>query len=1070
MLNISAICKALNLPERAALLVADRSSTSRGGDLDAYASSRRLRKWRSQRPFDQNEWFGAMLDELGVTEEEFVSILEEPGLDRLDPPGWAEVDSHSQGSSNEEDVARIDAFLRQSGFNGFLLLVTPLLRGAVTRVADELRKIEEGAPRVPFDASNLAKLLLSGLPHRLGEVVGKVAVLEMHVAKLREELTGDSPQERFNSFIERLVDKDVVDGIFEEYPVMVRCVATTIDLAVTSGLQFVKRLCEDWESIVSTLCDGSDPGSLEAIESGLGDKHCGGNSVLMARFSSGFKLVYKPRSLEADLCFGRLLDWLHRRGSILFRMPKILSRDTYGWSEFINPCHCESREEISRFYERQGALLALLYALAANDFHSENIIAAGEYPVPIDLESLFQADFGQFDLSIYRSAASFVMNSSVLGVGILPAPQQGRDAKLIDRSGMGGQAGQLALRKTPMWQGTGTDAISLIRKELEMAPSANRPSLNGEDVPLLEYIDDILAGFENLYGLLLRFREDLMEDGGILAEFSCVAVRSIFRLTQFYSLLLTESFHPDLLRDASERDRLFARLWFGIDQSPLAEKVARIIPSEFRDLWLGDVPFFWTRVNSRDVWTSEDKCLRLFFRRSGWEVACSRLQLLGPEDLERQLWLIRGALSAIAIADSPHWTTYRVLVEDRFVPREKILGYACAIGDRLLKLAFSTNDSVSWIGLSLIGGRQWALLPFGLDLYGGIPGIALFLAHLGWITGDRRYTEVAEVAVVSIRNELKASIVPIESIGGFEGWGGLIHVWVHLAALWKRDDLLREAEEMAYAIDPLIEVDKGLDVVSGAAGGIAALLELHGISGDAAILALACKMGDHLISSASPLGEGLGWVVPTNPGLPLTGFSHGASGIAYALLRLYQSTKDEHYKESALKALTFERAVFMQDLGTWPDFRDVVSFDSGSKKFMTAWCHGAPGIGLSRLRMVPLLGYPFVGDDIQAALAETLRHGFGSNHSLCHGDLGSLDFILTGSQCLGGEIWQESLKRMTAQIVKSIDEFGFLCGVPLGIETPGLLCGLAGIGYGLLRLASPSQVPSVLLLDPPLPQ
>jgi lantibiotic modifying enzyme len=39
--------------------------------------------------------------------------------------------------------------------------------------------------------------------------------------------------------------------------------------------------------------------------------------------------------------------------------------------------------------------------------------------------------------------------------------------------------------------------------------------------------------------------------------------------------------------------------------------------------------------------------------------------------------------------------------------------------------------------------------------------------------------------------------------------------------------------------------------------------------------------------------------------------------------------------------------------------------------------------------------------------------------------------------------------------------------VPLGVETPGLMTGLAGIGYQLLRLAAPDIIPSVLVLEPP---
>jgi lantibiotic modifying enzyme len=52
-------------------------------------------------------------------------------------------------------------------------------------------------------------------------------------------------------------------------------------------------------------------------------------------------------------------------------------------------------------------------------------------------------------------------------------------------------------------------------------------------------------------------------------------------------------------------------------------------------------------------------------------------------------------------------------------------------------------------------------------------------------------------------------------------------------------------------------------------------------------------------------------------------------------------------------------------------------------------------------------------------------------------------------------------------LLDSIDTHGWVTGVPLGVETPGLMTGLAGIGYQLLRLAEPEKVPSVLLVAPP---
>lgn len=51
--------------------------------------------------------------------------------------------------------------------------------------------------------------------------------------------------------------------------------------------------------------------------------------------------------------------------------------------------------------------------------------------------------------------------------------------------------------------------------------------------------------------------------------------------------------------------------------------------------------------------------------------------------------------------------------------------------------------------------------------------------------------------------------------------------------------------------------------------------------------------------------------------------------------------------------------------------------------------------------------------------------------------------------------------------LESIEQQGWQTGVPPGIETHGLIVGIAGSGYELLRLAKPDLVPSVLPLAPP---
>jgi lantibiotic modifying enzyme len=134
---------------------------------------------------------------------------------------------------------------------------------------------------------------------------------------------------------------------------------------------------------------------------------------------------------------------------------------------------------------------------------------------------------------------------------------------------------------------------------------------------------------------------------------------------------------------------------------------------------------------------------------------------------------------------------------------------------------------------------------------------------------------------------------------------------------------------------------------------------------------------------------------------------------------------------------------------------------------MVAWCHGAPGIGLGRLGALAQLDDAKVREEIDIALHTTFQQGFVGNHSLCHGALGNVELLLTAARLLNRPEDHKALEHATALIVGSIEAHGYVSAVPLGVETPGLMVGLAGIGYELLRLAEPDKVPSVLLLAPP---
>ncbi len=223
------------------------------------------------------------------------------------------------------------------------------------------------------------------------------------------------------------------------------------------------------------------------------------------------------------------------------------------------------------------------------------------------------------------------------------------------------------------------------------------------------------------------------------------------------------------------------------------------------------------------------------------------------------------------------------------------------------------------------------------------------------------------------------------------------------------------------------------------------------------------------------MGQGVGWAPPSRGGRPLAGLSHGAAGIAWSLLELNALTGVEAFRTTAFAAIEYERSLFSSEAGNWPDLRDYEASNQAAKDgrekghFMSAWCHGAPGIGLARLYSLRHLDDSKIRAEIDTALRTTTEEGFGGNHSLCHGDLGNLELLLTASRIFNDPQQHALVDRLTAMIIESIDKNGWLCGIPLGVESPGLMTGLAGIGYELLRLAEPARVPSVLMLDPPMP-
>ncbi len=957
----------------------------------------------------------------------------------------------------------------------FLTLIKPLLARGTQKLQSEIQELIQTYTQLPFDPDTIMPLIFTPLIKQLLTKLLRTAVLELNVARVQERLHGDTPEARFQDFMQQITQPAGIPSLLEEYVVLARQLVETIDNWITRELELLTRLCQDWEQIRTTFTPDNDPGLLVGFDEGAGDTHCGGRSVTILTWRSGFRLVYKPRSLAIDCHFQDLLAWLNTQGQRPpFRTFTILNKGTYGWVEFLYTRTCTSKGELERFYQRQGSYLALLYALEATDFHAENLIAVGEHPMLVDLESLFQPRVSVSVKDKLEFSSFETTGRSVLRVNLLPQRfwSEG-DNEGVDMSGLGGQAGQLNPIPIPYWTEMGTDQMRLTRKRVELTMSHNRPTLNGKDINALEYCNNIVAGFDKTYRLLIQCRQELLTQ--FLPRFTHDTTRCLLRPTGTYSILSINSFHPNVLRDALDRDRLFDRLWMDIELKPY---LSRVIAAEQADLRNGDIPMFTCRLDERDLFTSDGKRITEFFEESGIERVTKHIQQLDEEDLERQTWVIRASFAcATPITDKMTRKTLQLRPSKTTPTRERLLAAAQTVGNRLSKLAFANKETVGWLGIDTAKEREWNLLAAGEDLYNGTAGIVLFLAYLGMLTGEERYTALARSALPALRHRItQKKRDPLSgAIGTFMGLGSFIYLLSHLGAIWNEAALHDEAEEIVKLLPGAIVREKNFDVIGGSAGCIASLLSLYQVAPSETTLTTAGLCGDHLLACAEAMEHGIGWKSKSGAP-PLIGFAHGNAGIALNLLRLFEISEEERFRRGALAAIEHERSLFSPQQQNWPDLRIDSSVDKENntqfpaeqaQKYMTAWCHGAPGIGLARLGSLKVLDDPAIREEIDAAIQTTLKSGFGMNHSLCHGDMGNLDLLLLATQLLDKPEYQKQVDNISAMLLDSIDRQGWVTGVPLSVETPGLMVGLAGIGYELLRLAASGKVPSVLLGEPP---
>jgi len=871
-----------------------------------------------------------------------------------------------------------------------LALLWPFL----ARVREQLAAAAHGLPAGFAVPGRLTDAYVSAVARQLGDIARRT---------MESELTKPEP----GDFAARLRTPAGLAAFLADYPVLARLLGTATELAVEAGRELLSRFADDRSAIVTELLGGVDPGPAVALEPGLGDRHRGGRSVTAMSFADGRTVIYKPNNLGGHLAFQRVIDWLNARvpaGEL--RLPAAVARPGYGWVEFIAGRPLPRLAAAAEFYRRAGVLLAALYATHACDMHHQNVIASSASPIVIDVETIFHPDLPMPRTTAPDPAAEFLA-SSVLSTGLLPYVTVDSGG-VHDQSGMTGGGG----RNVPRFDGEVIEP-------------------DGHEAALIEGFRlgyDAIAAEPAAFALLLS---------------SCgnTEVRAIVRPTSGYAGLMSETTHPDLLRDAADRDQALAVLREVSAHHPLWRGLADY---EIADLWNGDIPLLTTRPSRTDIWTSGGVRLPGQLSRTGLSCALASVRAMGEVHRRDQEWIISASLAA----RKPHGghRAARAVpgpVTAAAAEPSRLLAAACGLGDQIVAGAFAGREEpgrVNWLGLQLVEDSQWMVLPMGAGLADGYLGVALFLAQLGELTGIDRYAETARQAVSAIPVLLAAiggrpELVTAIGCGGIGGLGGISYGLARMSGLLHDAELGRWAE-MAAEIAATVNLAAATPGwAAGSAGCLAAMVSVQAElgSGPAASLARACA--DRLCELVADTDGYCGL-----DGNRADGFAAGPAGIGWSLVRFAEAKAEPRYL--AAGQLAARRAV-----------------ETPSPDDSLGWCSGAAGRLLARTCL------PVATESLDEEARILAGRPVLEDLSLCHGEAGVADVLSVLSAVTGSRTAFRAQRHRAGLLLDVVHRHTSVCGTPGGVPTPGLLNGLAGIGYGLLRLGFADRIPSALLLQ-----
>jgi len=939
-------------------------------------------------------------------------------------------------------------------------IFVPFFEYFVSRFEERFNYELTRIPSAKIEQRSVLISVLLSYKKKLEQVSSKVLIFEFH--EWFDESDPADTTKFYRLFSEQLKNPYYITSILDKYPVLQSTINSLEEKYIRNHIKLISRYHNDYKDIEKKL--NQNPGNILSISANLGDTHRGGNSVAKVQCEN-IVIMYKPRSLQVDCLYETITDYFNQSSSLKIKTVKTINKELYGWQEYIDQQELSKIEDARKYFKRLGIHLGFIYMFHGSDFHYENIMAHGSSPVLVDLETLFQPvlDFnGNNDPEEKSERLIDKINQTVYKSLVLNHRTYPEDNSLNNYYGLSNIEGQQYPEERVLHKGT--DHMTVRTVITEMSKGTNLPILNNEVVDIIGYEDAFMCGFEEVYKFFLNNQHHIIRTINSFPDFP---VRLVLRPTYVYTNYLQSLRHPKYQKAFEERDRILS---FFNDSYKAFQAFQTIIPNEIADLQNNDVPYFYTFFKQADLYSKEERINCQIVQESPLLEVINRISNLSAVELRHQLQLINMSLTS-TFYNMNRYTPHEFSNYNERTTAKNLDEFISAETENIYDQRLETKDNIQWISLSANLNGDIVAGPVSYGLYDGIAGIAYYLAAYSQEQKDDLLYYGVQRINDSLKKSLHTSILK-DNLSAYYGISSYSYYVEKLRAMGMIDSYEANKVYMDFCskIAEQLNDTVSMDFVGGLAGTLKVLTLLYRNHRSPKIWGTANQVYSKLISKLEADDDDtVYWYSDSYKNTVLAGFSHGLTGICYALSEYSTITSENTRREIAdiiTRALSYEDKLYDPKEQNWKDNRE----DNTNSFSLPFWCHGAAGILLGRVKIKQNLGHLCFVNYIPEALATTLNNG--NNHtqgnSLCHGTMGNLDILQEVIEASSLQPYRREIEQTISKWIKeyweSMNTEGWKNGINKDFSSAGLMLGRTGQLYTLLRLRNTS-LPSLLLLD-----